>query len=90
MKARAEDVQKQLAALDDGTYPRGGGDGSSSGEAWEPCVDWRISEPDTSACEEGCKSDGCLMEGWTVESYCDESTGKCYHGNEDVGCSGVA
>ena len=91
MKARAEEVQKQLDALDDGTFARGPQPGvRARNEPWETCADWELSEPDTSACEEGCKYEGCFMSGWTVESFCDEGTGKCYHGTEDDRCSGIA
>ena len=30
------------------------------------------------------------MSEWTVQSFCDEGTGKCYHGNDDERCIGIA
>ena len=29
------------------------------------------------------------MAGWTVESFCDEGTGVCYHGNVNELCFGI-
>ena len=75
MKARADDLQKQLAALDDGTYPRST-TSNAGGAAWEVCPDWQRSEPDTSECEEGCRYQGCESTGWTVEYFCHEGKGK--------------
>ncbi|CAB9505678.1 spore coat protein CotH [Seminavis robusta] len=88
MKARAEDVEKQLAAIDDGSIARGPHQGKEN-EPWESCGDWQLSEPDTSACEGGCKYDGCNMPGWTVECFCEEATGVCYRGDEDLSCDGI-
>lgn len=91
MKARANDLLGQFAAMDSGTFPRGpnsvgvGGDN----DAWEACPDWRASEPDTSACEMGCEYDGCHMPEYTVQSFCDEDTGTCYHADVDAQCRGV-
>ena len=45
MKARGEEVKKQLEALDAGTFPRGGGGGSDgSVPASETCQDWRLEQ----------------------------------------------
>jgi len=90
MKARAAEVQKQLDALADGTFARGPHAGATAdNEPWEICADWQSSEPDTSACKEGCKYEGCHTDGWTVPSFCDEATGTCYHGDVDSQCAGV-
>lgn len=90
MAARTEDVRAQLAAIDAGTFPRGPFVGvNGDNEPWEPCADWRLSEPNTTACPEGCDYVGCNMPGWTVPSYCDEQTGKCMHADYDEQCRGV-
>eukprot|EP00797_Seminavis_robusta_P004991 Sro1328_g263170.1 Spore coat protein (372) ;mRNA; r:7193-8308 len=90
MKARAEDVRAQLEAIDSGTFPRGPFVGvHGDNEPWEPCADWRLTEPNRTSCAEECMYYGCSMPDWTVESYCDEETGKCYHGNYDEQCRGV-
>ena len=90
MKARTEDVRAQLAAIDAGTFPRGPFVGvNGDNEPWEPCADWRLSEPNTTACPEGCKYESCYMSDWTVSSYCDEETGKCLHGDYDEQCRGI-
>lgn len=90
MKARAEDVRAQLAAIDAGTFPRGPHLGvNGDNEAWEYCPDWRAEEVNTTTCEQGCKYEGCDMPGWTVESYCDEEFGVCYHGDYDEQCRGL-
>jgi len=90
MKARTEDVLAQLAAIDAGTYPRGPFVGvNGDNEAWEPCADWRLTEPNTTACPSDCNYEGCDMPDWTVSSYCDEETGKCIHGDYDEQCRGV-
>jgi hypothetical protein len=45
MKARGEEVKKQLEALDAGKFPRGGGGGSDgSVPASETCQDWRLEQ----------------------------------------------
>ena len=90
MKARTEDVRSQLAAIKKGEYPRGPFVGKhGDNDPWEPCADWRLEEVDTSKCRNGCKYQGCHMPGWTVESYCDEESGKCLHGDYDEQCRGV-
>ena len=90
MKARGEDVKAQLDAIEAGTFQRGPIVGATENEAWEVCADWRETEPKTSNCELGCKYDGCHMPGWTVESYCNEQTGICYHGDYDENCQSIA
>ena len=91
MKARGEEVQKQLDALDAGTFPRGPQPGvRNRNEPWEMCVDWELAEPDTAPCENGCQYDGCLMPEWEVPGFCDEGTGKCFHGTDDERCIGIA
>lgn len=90
MKARAEDVRAQLAAIDAGTFARGPHVGvNGDNEAWEYCPDWRSEEKNNSMCELGCKYEGCDMPGWTVESFCDEELGICYHGDADERCRGL-
>jgi hypothetical protein len=91
MKARAEDVRAQLAALDAGTYPRGPHEVGEYGpyEDWEYCPHWQTAQANRSACEDACLYAGCNMAGWTVESYCDEEFGICYHGDYDEECRGV-
>ena len=87
MKARAEDVRAQLAAMDEDNYPRRG---MEDYQAWEYCSDWRLEQANSSMCEEGCQYEGCHVPGWTVESFCDEEFGICYHGNYDEQCRFVA
>jgi CotH kinase protein/Lamin Tail Domain len=90
MKARAEDLKEQFAAIDQGIFPRGphiGVDGDN--EAWEPCADWRAAEANRSKCEQGCLYDGCHTTGYTVESFCHEGTGKCLNGDYDEQCRGL-
>jgi hypothetical protein len=89
MKARATDVQAQLKSISDGTFLRGPIVSAVDNEPWEKCADWRAEEPDTTFCELGCKYDGCHMDDWTVPSYCDESTGLCYHGDYDEACQNI-
>eukprot|EP00797_Seminavis_robusta_P004995 Sro1328_g263180.3 (377) ;mRNA; r:11264-12394 len=91
MKARAEDVRAQLAAIDAGMFPRGPHGVGVNGdyEAWEPCPDWRSQQVNATMCEQSCKYYGCDMPGWTVQSHCDELTGTCYHGDYDEQCRGV-
>jgi len=91
MKARAESIQQQLDAIEDGTFTRGPQPGAlAPNEPWETCADWELDEPNTSPCNEGCQYDGCAVSGWEVESFCDEATGTCYHGEMDERCLGVA
>ena len=90
MQARAEDLKEQFAAIDQGSFPRGphigvGGDN----EAWEPCADWRAAEANRSKCEQGCMYDGCHRPDYTVESFCNEETGLCLHGDYDEQCAGI-
>jgi len=85
MRARAADIEDQLAALEDGSHKRGHTDDA----AWEVCPDWQNEEPDTSKCEQGCQYEGCHMSRWGIASYCDELTGKCYHGDYDEQCQGI-
>lgn len=90
IKARTADLRKQLAAIDEAKLARGpyvGVEGDN--EAWETCADWRAGEYNNSKCENGCKYEGCHVPGWTVESFCDEGTGVCYHGNFDELCYGI-
>jgi hypothetical protein len=89
MKARATDVEAQLKSISDGTFPRGPLVSAIDNEPWEKCADWRAKEPDTTSCELGCQYDGCHVDGWTVASYCDESTGLCYHGDYDEACQNI-
>jgi Lamin Tail Domain/CotH kinase protein len=91
MKARAESVREQLAALDADAFPRGPHDVGVNGDyaPWEPCPDWRSKEANATKCEQACKYEGCHMPGWTVESYCNESSGICYHGDYDEQCRGL-
>jgi len=90
IKARSEDLRAQLEAIDERTLARAPHIGTKGdNEPWETCADWRMEEPNTTKCEQGCKYDGCNMPGWTVESFCDEGTGTCYHGNADSMCYGV-
>ena len=90
LKARAEDVKNQLDAIDAGTFKRGPHVGSlGDNEALEICPDWRSEEADRSKCHKQCYYEGCHMEGYTIESFCDEYTSKCLHGNEDERCGGI-
>lgn len=90
MKARAEDLKAQFAAIDAGTFPRGphlGVEGDN--EPWEVCPDWRATEANRTACEMDCMYEGCHRPDYTVPSFCDEVTGKCSHGNLDERCHGL-
>ncbi|CAB9522665.1 spore coat protein CotH [Seminavis robusta] len=90
MKARTSDVQAQLTAIEGGTFPRGHMVGlHEDDEPWEVCTDWRSNVPHTSECTLGCQYNGCNMPGWAVESYCDEETGTCYHGDYDESCQNI-
>ena len=91
MAARAANLQEQLSAIESGSFPRGPHVGTNGDNlAWEVCANWRLSEPVTAACDEGCKYKFCSISGWAVESFCDEVTGICYHGEEDQQCIGIA
>jgi len=90
MKARTEDLRLQFDAINSGALPRGPHVGvEGENEPLEPCADWRAKEANRTMCELGCKYDGCHMPGFTVPSYCDENTGKCYHADFDDQCMGV-
>jgi len=91
MKARAADVLAQLDAIDAGTFPRGPHEIGALGdnEPLEYCPDWRMEEYNSTGCELGCKYDGCHELGWTVESFCDEDTATCIHGDYDEQCRGI-
>ncbi|CAB9516775.1 spore coat protein CotH [Seminavis robusta] len=90
MKARAEDLREQFASIDAGTFPRGPHVGVyGDNEPWEPCPDWRSAEANRTSCEQGCMYDGCHIPGLAVESFCDEETGLCFHGDYDERCRGI-
>lgn len=82
--ARTEEVQKQLQALDDGTFPRG----PDEIEADEFCVDWRLTEPDY-VCPMNCKYEGCHDPELHIPSRCDKNTKSCYTGEADEKCRDV-
>ncbi|CAB9512555.1 spore coat protein CotH [Seminavis robusta] len=90
MKARTADLRAQLDAAEAETLARAPHVGVVGGnEPWETCADWRLEQPNTTRCEMDCQYEGCHMPGWTVESFCDEGTGVCYHGDADPMCHGV-
>jgi len=90
MKARTEDVRAQLAAIDEGSFPRGPFVGvHGDNEAWEPCADWRLTEPNQTACPGGCDYHGCDEGDWVVSSFCDEEKGVCVYGDYDAKCEGI-
>ena len=87
MKARTEDVKAQLAAIKDGTFPRGPFVGlNGNNEPLEYCPDWRSEEPNVTSCGGACDYVGCNMPDWTVPHFCDEQFGKCIHGDYDEQC----
>merc|ERR1712194_339443 len=87
---RTEDVRAQLAAIDEGSFPRGPFVGvHGDNEAWEPCADWRLTEPNQTACPGGCDYHGCDEGDWVVSSFCDEEKGVCVHGDYDAKCEGI-
>ena len=88
MKARTEELRSQFDALRLGTFPRGVDDYDNY-DSWEPCADWRISAPNRTMCPFQCMYEGCHMEGYTVESFCDEAEAICYHGDYDERCRGI-
>jgi len=93
--ARGNEVLKQLAALDNGTFPRGP-HLPVKVEPHELCVDWH-SEVDESPCYKNCKYEGCQQGSQTGEFdlnmefflRCDALTGDCYHGYPDEKCAGI-
>lgn len=90
IKARTADLREQLATIDADNLARAPHIGVEGGnEAWETCADWRAEEYNTTRCENDCKYEGCHIPGWTVESFCDEGTGICYHGELDELCYGI-
>ena len=46
-------------------------------------------EANRSACPQECFYAGCHNEEFTIPSFCDEETGKCYHGDQDERCKGL-
>ena len=85
LSAREAEVKLQLAALDDGTFPRGPHRNVSI-EDWETCPDWRLSSPPETKCDRACVYEGCHEKWWPIPSYCDEEIGTCYHGVYDFDC----
>merc|ERR1712129_505997 len=86
LKARSDDIMKQLEAIDkDSVLPRDLDDIQS----WEQCVDWQSEGPPKSACYEGCFYDGCYRPDFTIPAFCEEASGVCTHGVSDGLCEGV-
>jgi hypothetical protein len=89
LKARTAAVQEQLKAIDEGTFPRGP-HLEQTVESLEKCVDWRTTEPPSTACYQNCQYEGCAIFGWTIPGFCDESSGTCIHGDVDEQCQGIS
>ena len=90
-KARIESVGEQLKAIEEGSVPRGPHIGVLGDVGpLEYCVDWRSEKQNTTNCVDACLYEGCHVEGWIIESYCDEAVGICYHGYEDPLCAGIS
>jgi hypothetical protein len=89
LKARTAAVQEQLKAIDEGTFPRGP-HLEQTVESLEKCVDWRTTEPPSTACYQNCQYEGCAIFGWTSPGFCDESSGTCIHGDVDEQCQGIS
>jgi len=86
IKARSNDIMKQLEAIDEGSVPPRDLDDI---KFWEQCVDWRSTGPPESACYENCFYDGCFRPDFIIPAFCDENTGSCTHGVSDALCDGV-
>lgn len=85
LQERALEIQKQLDALDAGTFPRALDDIRPN----EVCVDWEAEGPRESACPENCGYEGCYRPELAVSGFCDEDTGVCFHGVLDSNCEGI-
>merc|ERR1712176_685810 len=86
VKARSDDIMKQLDAIDKGSFPPRDLDDI---KFWEQCVDWQWESPPKSACYESCFYDGCFRPDFTIPAACDEATGVCTHAVSDALCEGV-
>jgi len=86
VKARSNDIMKQLEAIDKGSVPPRD---QVDIKFWEQCVDWRSTDPPVSACYENCFYDGCFQPDFTIPAFCDENTGTCTHSVSDRFCDGV-
>ena len=90
MKARVEDLRQQFAVLDDNSFPRGPPVGIlGKNEDLETCPDWRTEKANRNGCPFECYYEGCHIAGYTVESFCDEETSTCLHGDHEQRCWGV-
>ena len=92
MRARAQEIEKQLEAIDSGTFPRDLDDIGSN----EACVAWDADGPrasedsdSSSGCPDNCIYDGCYREDFIVPAFCDPTTNRCMHGTSDSKCAGV-
>jgi hypothetical protein len=88
LMARVESVRQQLAAIDDGTIPRGPHELVKEAN-YETCVDWHTTEAPVVACYNDCLYEGCHMAYWHMSHYCIEETGTCMHVAYDPECWGI-
>ena len=86
LRARAADVQMQLAALDGGTYPREDQEEYNPGEA---CANWSSESAPDFACHNNCYYEGCSGGGLTTQAFCDPESASCFQGFLDFACIGV-
>merc|ERR1712157_31301 len=88
LRARADEIGKQLDAMDKGTFPRT----VEMIDPSETCVNWESTtpRPKIEACPQNCTYDGCHRPEFTIPSQCNAMWGGgCVHGNIDEKCNGV-
>jgi CotH kinase protein len=89
LMARVEDIRQQLAAIDEGTMPRGPHQQVKEAN-YETCVDWHSTNAPSVSCYNDCLYDGCHKPNWHTAHQCiDEKTGTCIHGTYDLACRGI-
>jgi len=90
LKARAEQIQLQLEALKEGTFPRGP-HLEVPNEPSETCPDWRSTESTEAppTCFMNCFYEGCYQSDWLIPMWCNLADGTCYHGDVDPQCEGT-
>mmetsp|Transcript_37688 Transcript_37688/g.82134 ORF Transcript_37688/g.82134 Transcript_37688/m.82134 type:complete len:838 (-) Transcript_37688:126-2639(-) len=85
LRVRSEEIKKQLAAIDEGTFPRPMDDIG----AGEVCVNWEATEARMPICPEDCLYAECYRPDFDVPAFCSPDNGMCYHGVIDAECGGV-
>ena len=83
LRARAAEIQKQLRAIEAGTFPRS----LDNIDENEVCVDWTSTDARRTICPQNCQYEGCYGDEFDVSGFCSPDDGKCYHGVKDERCT---